>query len=137
MKILMINSVCGIRSTGRICTDLAESLEAKGHECKIAYGREQVPEKHKKYAVRIGTDLSLKLHGLKARSFDAAGFGSAYATKQFIKWVQKYDPDVIHLHNIHGYYINIKILFDYLKQAKKPVVWTLHDCWVSRDTVQT
>ncbi len=129
MKILMINSVCGIRSTGRICTDLAESLEALGHECKIAYGRERVPEKHQKYAIRIGTDLSVKLHGIKARLFDAAGFGSAHATRKFIKWVKKYDPDVIHLHNLHGYYINLPLLFNYLKTSGKPVLWTLHDCW--------
>ena len=45
MKILMINVVCGIRSTGRICTDLATSLKAQGHEVIIAYGRETVPEK--------------------------------------------------------------------------------------------
>ena len=55
MKILMINVVCGIRSTGRICTDLATALEAQGHEVKIAYGREKVPEQFKKYAVKIGS----------------------------------------------------------------------------------
>ena len=52
----MINVVCGIRSTGRICTDLATALEAQGHEVKIAYGREKVPEQFKKYAVKIGSD---------------------------------------------------------------------------------
>ena len=129
MKILMINSVCGIRSTGRICTDIAEELEKQGHDVKIAYGRETVPEKYQKYAVRIGTDLDVKLHGIKTRLFDRHGFGSKRATKKFIKWVEEYDPDVIHLHNLHGYYINIKILFDYLKKANKKVVWTLHDCW--------
>ena len=129
MKVLMINSVCGIRSTGRICTDIAEELEKQGHDVKIAYGRETVPEKYQKYAVRIGTDLDVKLHGIKTRLFDRHGFGSKRATKKFIKWVEEYDPDVIHLHNLHGYYINIKILFDYLKKANKKVVWTLHDCW--------
>lgn len=129
MKVLMINSVCGIRSTGRICTDIAEELEKQGHDVKIAYGRETVPEKYQKYAVRIGTELDVKLHGIKTRLFDRHGFGSKRVTKKFIKWVEEYDPDVIHLHNLHGYYINIKILFDYLKKANKKVVWTLHDCW--------
>ena len=129
MKVLMINSVCGIRSTGRICTDLAAELEKQGHEVKIAYGRESVPEQFQRFAVRIGTDLDVKLHGLKARAFDAMGFGSKRATKKFIKWVKEYDPDVIHLHNIHGYYINIEILFDYLKTCGKRIIWTLHDCW--------
>lgn len=129
MKILQINSVCGIRSTGRICTDLAEALEQNGHECKIAYGREIVPEKYLKYAVRIGSDFDVKLHALQSRFFDNAGFGSRRATQKFIEWVKDYNPDVIHLHNIHGYYINIEVLFNYLAEADKPVVWTLHDCW--------
>lgn len=130
MKVLMINSVCGIRSTGRICVDIAEELEKQGHEVKIAYGREAyVPEQYKKYAVRIGNNWDVRLHALKARLFDASGFGSKQATKRFIEWVKEYDPDIIHLHNIHGYYINIKILFDYLTTCNKKIIWTLHDCW--------
>ena len=115
MKVLIINSVCGIRSTGRICTDLAEELVKQGHECKIAYGREAVPKKYQKYAIKIGNGLSVKIDALKTRIFDNAGFNSKRATKKFINWVKQYDPDVIHLHNLHGYYINVKILFDYQK----------------------
>lgn len=129
MKILMINSVCGIRSTGRICTDLARELEKHGHIVKVAYGREYVPEQFQKYAVRIGTDIDVKLHGVKARLIDGVGFGSKHATKKFIKWVMEYNPDIIHLHNLHGYYINIEILFKYLKTCGKKIIWTLHDCW--------
>lgn len=129
MRVLIINSVCGIRSTGRICTDIAEELEKQGHEVKIAYGREAVPEKYAKYAVRIGTEWGVKRNALSCRLFDNDGFAAKRATKAFIEWVKEYDPDVIHLHNIHGYYINAKILFDYLKTCGKKVVWTLHDCW--------
>ena len=129
MKVLQINSVCGIRSTGRICTDLADVLLQDGHECKIAYGRESVPEKYGKIAVRIGNDLDAKMHALQSRIFDNAGFGSRQATEKFIEWVKEYNPDIIHLHNIHGYYINIEVLFNYLAESNKPVVWTLHDCW--------
>lgn len=129
MKVLQINSVCGIRSTGRICTDIADILTANGCDCKIAYGREAVPEQYQKYAVRIGNDFSVKLDAIKTRLFDNACFNSKTATKRFIKWAKEYDPDIIHLHNIHGYFINVKLLFDYLKSAGKPVVWTLHDCW--------
>lgn len=129
MNILMINVVCGIRSTGRICTDLADALTEQGHTVKIAYGREEVPDKYKKYAIKIGTDLDVKLHGVKARLLDKSGFGSKRATINFIEWVRKYNPDVIHLHNIHGYYINIEVLFDYLRTCGKKIIWTLHDCW--------
>lgn len=129
MKILMINSVCGIRSTGRICTDLASALEKQGHEVKIAYGRENVPECFQKYAVRIGTDFDVKMHGIKARLFDGSGWGSKRATIHFIEWVKAYNPDIIHLHNIHGYYINIELLFNYLRTCGKRIIWTLHDCW--------
>ena len=125
----MINSVCGIRSTGRICTDLAAALEAEGHEVRIAYGREEVPAQFGRYAVRIGSDFDVKMHGVRARLLDGVGFGSRKATEKFIDWVKEYDPDVIHLHNLHGYYINLEVLFYYLRTCGKKIIWTLHDCW--------
>lgn len=130
MKILQINSVCGIRSTGRIATDLATEFESQGHECKIAYGRETVPEKFQKYAVRIGTDVDVKKNALAARLFDNEGFNAKKATKEFIKWADEYNPDLLWLHNLHGYYINIEILFDWIKsRPNMQVKWLLHDCW--------
>lgn len=130
MKVLMINSVCGTGSTGRICMDIAERLTAEGHECKIAYGRNgNVPDNALPYAKRIGTDWDVKVHALITRLFDAHGFASRRATKEFVKWMKAYDPDIIHLHNLHGYYLHIGVLFNALKEMNKPVVWTLHDCW--------
>lgn len=129
MKILIINVCCGTGSTGRICTDLADMLIEQGHECKIAYGRDDVPEKYRDIAVKIGSSFSISCNALKARLFDNEGFNATKATKKFIKWVEKYDPDVIHLHNLHGYYLNVKVLFDYLRTCGKKIVWTLHDCW--------
>lgn len=129
MKVLQVNSVSGIRSTGRICTDIADALIDAGHECMIAYGREHVPEKYHEISYRIGSDFDVHFHGLLSRIFDNTGFGSRKATEEFINWAEKYNPDVIHLHNLHGYYINIEVLINYLKEAGKPVVWTFHDCW--------
>lgn len=129
MKVLMINSVCGIGSTGRICTDIAEELEKEGHECKIAYGRGTVPDGKQKYAVRIGSGLGVKVHAGLARILDRSGFYSRHATKKFLRWIDDYKPDVIHLHNLHGYYLHVGLLFDYLKKTGIPVVWTLHDEW--------
>ena len=129
MNVLQINSVCGIRSTGRICTDIAEILEKEGHDCKIAYGRESVPDVYQRFAIKIGTEVDVKMHALKSRAFDSAGFESKKATRDFIEKLKDWKPDIIHLHNLHGYYINVPILFDYIKSNNIPVIWTLHDCW--------
>lgn len=129
MKILQINTVCGKGSTGRICIDIAQELERQGHECKIAYGRDSVPEQYQKYAVRIGSEFGLRMNALKARLFDNEGFNAKRATKKLIQTIETYNPDIIHLHNLHGYYLNIEILFNYLKTCGKKIVWTLHDCW--------
>ncbi|HCJ07904.1 MAG TPA: glycosyl transferase [Lachnospiraceae bacterium] len=129
MRILMINVVCGIKSTGRICTDLADILQQHGNEVKIAYGREDVPEQYADKAFLISKGISTQMHALKTRLFDMTGFGSKYSTEKFIEWIELYDPDIIHMHNLHGYYINIELLFNYLKRSNRRVVWTLHDCW--------
>lgn len=130
MKVLMINSVCGIRSTGRICTDLAEEFEKNGDTVKIAYGRETVPEKYEHYAVRIGNDNDVRIAALESRILDNAGFGNVISTKKFLKWAAVYDPDLLWLHNIHGYYINVELLFEWIKsRPNMKVRWTLHDCW--------
>ncbi|MBO5889414.1 MAG: glycosyl transferase, partial [Clostridia bacterium] len=91
MKILMINSVCGVGSTGRICTDLCDTLEKNGHEVKIAYGRGEAPLNYKENSYKIGSDFLVKLNGLKARLFDNEGFNAKSATKKFLKWVESYN----------------------------------------------
>ena len=131
MRLLIINSVCGIGSTGRICTDLAQKYEKFGYEVKIAYGRTGfVPDIYEKYAVRIGNSFSVKLHMVISRLFDRHGLGSYYSTKKFLKWAESYKPDLLWLHNIHGYYINYELLFKWIKShPDMEVKWTLHDCW--------
>lgn len=131
MKVLFINAVCGTGSTGKICAELAEKFEAEGHEVKIAYGRDGfVPEKYQKYAVRIGNDTDVKLHALKNRITDKHGLYSKKPTREFLKWAEEYSPDLLWLHNIHGYYINYEMLFDWIKsRPNMQVKWTLHDCW--------
>ncbi|MGO1468959.1 MAG: glycosyltransferase family 4 protein [Tissierella sp.] len=127
MKVLQINSVCGIGSTGRIATDIHNILIEQGHKSYIAYGRDE--SKSCNNTIKIGNKIDIYEHVALTRIFDKHGFSSKNATKRFIKEIEILDPDIIHLHNIHGYYINIEILFDYLKKSNKPVVWTLHDCW--------
>ncbi|MBQ3194481.1 MAG: glycosyltransferase [Oscillospiraceae bacterium] len=128
MKYLFINSVAGFGSTGRIAAEKCRELMKEGHECVLAFGRDRancddIP------TVQIGTSLDFKLHGIRNRLLDDHGFGSKSATRKFLNWVRKYDPDVIWLHNIHGYYIHIGLLFGYLRTCGKKIIWTLHDCW--------
>lgn len=130
MKVLLINSVCGIRSTGRIVTDLAEQYMAKGHECKIAYGREALPEKYQAISYRIGSEMQVKINALKARLLDNEGLNAQKETRAFLAWAENYNPDLLWLHNIHGYYLNFELLFDWIKsRPQMEVRWTLHDCW--------
>lgn len=130
MKVLFINSVCGIRSTGRIVASLAEQFKADGHECMLAYGRETVPTKYEKEAYRIGTYFDVRINALKARIFDNEGFNAKHETRKFLRLADAYDPDIVWLHNLHGYYINIEMLFNWIKKRPEmKVFWTLHDCW--------
>lgn len=131
MKILMINAVCGIGSTGRICAEQAERYEAEGHEVRIAYGRmAEVPEKYRHFGYRIGSAIGVRIHGVWTRLTDGHGFGSKAATRAFLKWAEAFSPDMLWLHNVHGYYINIEMLFAWIKKhPQMQVKWTLHDCW--------
>ncbi|MCR5575737.1 MAG: glycosyltransferase [Oscillospiraceae bacterium] len=130
MRILIVNSVCGIGSTGRICTALAREFEAAGHEVRIAYGRGQVPEGDQRFAMKIGNRLDLGGHLLKTRLLDAQGLGSVSATRRFLARAEEWKPELLWLHNLHGYYINYELLFAWIKKHPElEVRWTLHDCW--------
>jgi glycosyltransferase involved in cell wall biosynthesis len=128
MKYLFINSVAGFGSTGRIAAEKCRELMAEGHECVLAFGREKA-NCDDLTTWQIGSPLDYKIHGFMTRVFDNHGFSSAAATRAFLKRVEEYDPDVIWLHNLHGYYIHIGLLFDYLRGCGKKILWTLHDCW--------
>ena len=114
-------------STGTIAESIGQFVIQNGWESFIAFGRFPRPSKSK--LIRIGSDFETILHGVETRLFDNHSLGSRQATKRLIKKIEVIKPDVIHLHHLHGYYINIEILFDFLKKSKIPVVWTFHDCW--------
>lgn len=131
MRILIINCVSGIRSTGRICAEQLEEFLKEGNDARLAYGRmEEVPEQYRQYSVQIGDKLDVLCHVMRTRLLDEHGFGSARATQHFLKWAEAFDPDLLWLHNIHGYYINVELLFQWIKKRLgMKVKWTLHDCW--------
>lgn len=126
MKVLQLNSVCGFGSTGRIMIDLHEALVMKGFQSRVAYGRES---KNMPEAVRIGNRFDNYLHVLATRLFDNHCFASKNATIKFLKFIDNYKPELVHIHNLHGYYIHIGLLLEYFSKLKIPIVITLHDCW--------
>lgn len=127
MIIQQINTTLRTAAPGRIAEEIGEILVEKGHASYIGYGRKLRPSASR--LIKIGSGLDQSIHGITTRIFDMHGFGSRNATSKFIKEVSLINPDLIHLHNLHGYYINIEVLFNYLKLIQKPVIWTLHDCW--------
>lgn len=133
MRLLLINSVCGSGSTGRIAAKIADEYDAKGWEVCFGYGREAyVPEDCRKWALRIGNSLSVRLHGVLTRLFDwhADRLCSWWSTRKFLKWAEEWKPDLLWLHNLHGYYINYELLFKWIKKhPEMEVKWDLHDCW--------
>ncbi len=131
-KLLQINPVVRLNtSTGRIMREIGELAIASGWESYVAYSgaRDGRPE-HTSHLVPVGDKLDLALHAVATRLFDAHGLASHRATRQLIRRIREIDPDVIHIHNIHGYFLNYPMLCKYLKESGKPVIWTVHDCWL-------
>ena len=126
MRVAHINVTSGL-STGRIATDICEVLQELGHKSLLCYSRGYPPQTVPGF--HVGNPVDVWLHALGARFLDRAGFLSRGATRRLVRQLALYRPDVVHLHNLHGYYLDIRILFDYLAGAGVPVVWTLHDCW--------
>ena len=125
MKVLQINSVCGVGSTGRICLNISKMLTSRGIDNRIYYtfGKNTYEN-----AFRFSNKLYVKIQAIKSRIFGNYGFNSNYATRRLIKKIEEYKPDIIHIHNIHSHDLNFSLFFSYLKN-KKGLVFTLHDCW--------
>lgn len=127
MKLLQINVSANWGSHGKIAEAIGNIALNKGWKSMIAFGR--MHSESQSELLRIGNEIDIKIHGLGTRLFDYNGLMSKTATKDFIKKAEEFNPDIVHLHNIHGYYINYPLLFAWLKKTEIPVVWTLHDCW--------
>lgn len=126
-KLLVINVSINRGSTGKIAEQIGNKAQNHGWDCYVGYGNFNLGSKMK--AFHISSKWYKRLHAVESRLLDNHGLSSRLATKRFIKHIEIIQPDIIHIHNVHGYYINYKILFDFLKLYGKPVVWTLHDCW--------
>ena len=128
MKILTINSV-PYGSTARISLEIAQLCEKNDIENRLSFGYSYHPINLPHNTYRIGSKYSKLLHMVLSRISGYHGIFSIIATRIFLKKIKKYNPDIIHLHNLHGWYICIPMLFNYIKSNNIPVVWTLHDCW--------
>lgn len=127
MKVLQINTVISYGSTGSIVRNIYDGLVADGHDCLVVYGRGDAVEGYQ--SVSIANKIETIIHVLGSRFFDSHGLLSINSTRRLIAIIEDYKPDIIHLHNIHGYYLNFPELFQYLSGTSIPVVWLMHDQW--------
>lgn len=127
MKIVQVNSVYGIGSTGKIVQELSRAMSKNNIDNYVACAKKQDGLSN---CILLTNWFNMKLNILKTRIFGKHGFYSKSETKKLIVFLEQFKPNIIHLHNIHGHYLNIKLLFNYLSMHPDiKVVWTLHDCW--------
>lgn len=126
MKILHINTVCGYGSTGNIAVEIAEYTRIAGHEAYVAFAHNGTKYAH---GIKFGSTIEQKLYAIFARLTGMQGLFGYRSTIQLIAIIDKISPDIVHIHNIHGNTLYFPWLFNYLKQKKLKVIWTLHDCW--------
>lgn len=126
MKVVQINATCGVGSTGKICVGISQMLVAKDIENTILYS-----SKSNGYVLgkKCSNAVYLKLQALKSRIFGNYGFNSRWATAKIIGELDKIQPDIVHLHNLHGHDCDLEMLFTYFKRQRIRLVWTFHDCW--------
>jgi len=127
MKVLQINAVNSIASTGRNASELSEYLIKNGHGCVVAYSKG--PSVNPEYEYKIGGNFDTKLHGLLSRITGRQGYFSKNATNKLCRFMNEYSPDVVVLNNLHGNFVNLPMLLKYLATNDIATVAVLHDCW--------
>lgn len=115
-------------STGIIAEQIGLQAEKNGWKVYMVHGARYKNPSHFPH-IQVTSKIGEVFHWLLSTLFDAQGLGSVISTRLFVKKLKKIKPSIVHIHNIHGCYINYPILFRYLRESGVPVVWTLHDCW--------
>lgn len=123
-RILIIDVNCKNSSTGKIVYDLFRNLRADGREAAVCYGRGPLVEEEGIF--KFGLDWETNLHALLARVTGYNGYFSPLSTRRLIQAIEKFQPDLVHIHELHAYFVNLKPLLRYLKSKNIPVVWTYH-----------
>ncbi|EKO3599086.1 glycosyltransferase [Vibrio metschnikovii] len=124
MKVLLIDVNYQHSSTGKIVHDLAHELINSGHQSRVLFGRGERIDNN--IATRIASTWEVYFHALMTRLTGLVGVFSYFATKKVISEIKKFQPDVVHLHELHGYYLNYSEIIHFLKESNIPVVWTFH-----------
>ena len=127
-KLFQINSALNCGSTGRIAEQIGLLAQRNGYEVYIAHGS-RYKNPSQLHSMQVVTPFEEWCHGVYSLIFDRHGLASTRQTESLVERIAEIHPDIIHLHNIHGYYLNYEVLFRYLSESEIPVVWTLHDCW--------
>lgn len=126
MKLLQINAVYKVLSTGRSCREINDYLQVNGHQCITLYGNMKGDYKDSRY---IGNLITQKAHALWTRITGKIGYSAKIQTQKIIKIIKEYNPDVVHLRNLHANFISIPQILRYLGENNIPTVVTLHDCF--------
>lgn len=124
MRILLIDVNCKYSSTGKIVYDLYKMLNRDGHVAAICYGRG--PKVVEKNIYKFGLDLETYLHAGLTRLTGLTGCYSYFSTNRLISFIDKFKPDIVHIHELHAYFVNIATVINYLKYKNIPIVWTFH-----------
>ena len=129
MRVFQLNTFCGEKSTGRIALEIARLVERDGGQCRIGYGAGTPPKEAEPYAFRIGNSLERKSCSQLRKLLDFEGRGCYFGTRTLVEELERFQPDLVHFHNLHGCYLRLPTLCHYLAHKNIPIVWTLHDCW--------
>lgn len=124
MRVLLIDVNCKYSSTGKIVYSIFSYLRTQGHDAAICYGRG--PRLFENGIFKFGIDLETYIHALLTRITGRTGCYSYFSTRRLIKFVEKYKPDIIHMHELHAYFVNITMLLDSLRMKQIPLIWTFH-----------
>lgn len=126
MKIVQINATCGIGSTGKICLGISKILDEECIENHILFSCQGNGDPK---GISCSGERYIKVQAFKSRILGNYGFNSKSATRKMIAELDRIEPGVVHLHNIHGHDCDLEMLFTYFKQHRTKLVWTFHDCW--------
>lgn len=129
MKAAQINCTASGGSTGKIVGQLSRKLFENGID-NIILSSGYKEQKLSENTYFISGFRGVRLHQFLGWLFGDSGFHSYFRTLKAIRILKKYAPDIVHLHNLHGYYLHVPLLLKYLKRSGIPVIWTVHDCWM-------